>query len=123
MSRLSSTDAEDLPPRSRARPRILRQRRRRPLHPEAIEGQLRERASQDRCGSSLDPAPFGWLVLVYLDDQIGPNGLPKRIVRVTEPGVSLEGARAILDAELRTHGPRNAWIVARKHPAQRTVRP
>lgn len=83
---------------------------------------LRERAAETS-REAVGFAPHGWLVIVTLDDWIGPNGFPKRIVRVLDhPGATLDDARRTLDAELREHGRRNAWIVARSRPDQRTVR-
>lgn len=120
MSRLALIEETDLPTQPRSS-KVLRRRRRRPLHPEQIATQLRDAAAART--SRLGPTPHGWLVIVYLDDVIGPNGYPRRIVRETVPDATLADARAILAAELREHGRRSAWIVAKSQHDQKTVRP
>lgn len=62
-------------------------------------------------------------MIVTLEDRIGPNGFPRRIVRDLPPRATLADARAALAEMLREHGPRNAWIVARSRPDQKGVRP
>ena len=123
MSRLAPIDEVDLPPQPRRAPtKVLRSRRRRPLHPEQIAGLLRDQAARASVGA-LAAAPHGWLVIVYLDDQIGPNGFPKRVVRELLPGTTLEDARHVLDTETRILGRRDAWIVAKSRADQKTVKP
>jgi hypothetical protein len=121
VSRLAPLDEGDLPAQARKPGKVLRSRRQRPLHPEQIADMLRAKAAGT--SAEIGFAPHGLLVIVTLDDQWGPNGFPKRIVRELLPGATLDDARRTLDAELRLHGPRNAWIVAKSRPDQKTVRP
>lgn len=117
MSRLSLFGQEDGPPRREPDPNapILRQNRRGgPLHPEEIARRLRERAARATAG--VGPTPYGWLVLLY------PEG-EKRIVRKTDVNATYEDACALRDRELAWAGPCDAWIVAKRVPDQKTLRP
>jgi hypothetical protein len=93
---------------------IIRNRKRRPLHPEEIQKRLRDRANANVVLRT--PTAFGWLVILYPD----AGG---RIVRETGEGATYEDAHDLLEKEQRWTGPCDAWIVAKQHPGQRTVLP
>lgn len=105
---------DDLPPRPPPdRGPIIRNRKRRPLHPEEIHRRLRERAEGKI--ASRGPTPFGWLVILYPETG--------RVVRETRENATYEEAVALYERERSWIGPCDGWIVAKQRPDQRTVRP
>jgi len=114
---------------------VLRSRRRRPLHPEAVHDRLRERSAGQT--ATVGPTPYGWLVILYPEEGMkgcggeggrgsggeGVQRFRKRIVRETSEDATYADACALLEQEMLLVGRCDAWIVAKRVPHQRTVRP
>lgn len=114
MSRVGNIGIDDLPPRPAPdRGRIIRNRKRRPLHPEEIQRCLRERANA--IVEARGPTPYGWLIILYTDSG--------RIIRHTSADATYADARTLLESERSWAGDCGAWIVAKRVPHQRTVLP
>ena len=118
MSRLAPIDDCGRPP-PKPDESVLRHRRRSPLHPEEIQKRLRTGAAKKTVG--VGPTPYGWLVILYLEE-IGPNGFPKRVVRSTAEDATYADACTLLEQEMLLTGSCDAWIVAKRVPNQKTVR-
>ena len=114
MSRVGNQGIDDFPPRPPSLPgRIVRNRKRFPLHPEEIQKRLRERA--DAIIAKRGPTPYGWLIILYANSG--------RVTRHTAPDATYADAQALFELEKKWTGECDGWIVAKCVPHQRTVLP
>jgi len=114
MSRIGTLHIDDVPQGAPRDPGpVIRNRRRRPLHPEEIQRRLRERSAI--LTARQGPTPYGWLVILYSEGG--------RIVRHTSPDATYADARTLLETERSWAGDGDAWIVAKRTPHQSAVLP
>lgn len=108
MSRLSIVNDEPVDPNTAARRAtvdltrsVIRNRRKRPLHPDTITDMLRAKAAL-RTAKALD---FGWLLILWdIDDG-------RRHARHLPPGTTYAGAVFERDEEMATGDYEKAWLI------------
>lgn len=88
--------------------RILRHRKRRPLHPDEIRRRLRVRA-EATSGANLPPTPYGWIVALRRRDYSW------RYLH-TEPGATRQDAIDLLEVERKRDHYVEGWIRAKTEP-------
>lgn len=116
MSRLFVTDTPTVPKRvvvDLTQAKIIRNRKKNPLHPEEIERQLRERASQLL---SAKPTPKEWLLILWIDDPITKERTKRYSDLIGEYDKVIKYRDHILEARSDVHGHMLIWKTERwKH--------
>jgi hypothetical protein len=113
VSRVGDLGIDDVAPKAYVDGPVIRNRRRKPLHPEQIQKLLREKTA--RKVAKRGPTPYGWLVFLFSS--------AGKIVRETRENATYEEAQELLAREKSWAGDCDAWIVAKQTPHQRTIRP